>query len=207
MGPEESSCSGRCRSAPRPTTPDEYEFFIRLVHGGEFTPLLWERSVGDPINIKGAKGDSCSRTTGGAACFVATGTGLAPFMSMIDTLPRPRPEREIWCCSRGELRARPGVARGALELAAGAASGGFPLSTRRPSPVPAKRRLARAHRPRRGDLEGQLDEQRLHAAEHDRSTCAATRRWSARSRRSRRERGFPPEQVRKELYWPKGREH
>ncbi|MEP6681080.1 MAG: FAD-binding oxidoreductase, partial [Chloroflexota bacterium] len=35
---------------------DEYEFFIRLVEGGAFTPLLWERSVGDPINIKGPKG-------------------------------------------------------------------------------------------------------------------------------------------------------
>src|SRR6266545_3761474 len=34
----------------------EYEFFIRLVEGGAFTTLLWERKVGDPINIKGPKG-------------------------------------------------------------------------------------------------------------------------------------------------------
>ena len=31
----------------------EYEFFIRRVHEGAFTPLLWERKVGDAIKIKG----------------------------------------------------------------------------------------------------------------------------------------------------------
>ena len=34
----------------------EYEFFIRLVDGGGFTPLLWDIGIGDPINIKGPKG-------------------------------------------------------------------------------------------------------------------------------------------------------
>ena len=42
---------------------DEYEFFIRLVHKGEFTPLLWELKLGDPINIKGPRADSSCRKT------------------------------------------------------------------------------------------------------------------------------------------------
>src|SRR5918994_680442 len=64
----------------------EYEFFIRLVEGGGFTPLLWERSVGDRINIKGPKGKFLLQDDGRTALFVASGTGLAPFISMIETL-------------------------------------------------------------------------------------------------------------------------
>ena len=64
----------------------EYEFFIRLVDQGGFTPLLWERKVGDPINIKGPKGKFLLQDDGRRALFVASGTGLAPFLSMIDTL-------------------------------------------------------------------------------------------------------------------------
>ena len=56
---------------------EEYEFFIRLVHGGEFTPLLWERKVGDEINIKGAKGRFSRRTVGPASSSRA-GRGSRP---------------------------------------------------------------------------------------------------------------------------------
>ena len=57
----------------------EYEFFIRLVDSGGFTPLLWERSIGDAINIKGPKGKFLLQDDGRRAVFVASGTGLAPF--------------------------------------------------------------------------------------------------------------------------------
>ena len=47
----------RPMSISSPSTDlSEYEFFIRLVEGGGFTPLLWELTLGDPINIKGPKG-------------------------------------------------------------------------------------------------------------------------------------------------------
>ena len=74
----------------------EYEFFIRLVHGGAFTPLLWERSIGDAINIRGPKGKFLLQDDGRRCLFVATGTGLAPFMSMIATLRGRGQQRDIW---------------------------------------------------------------------------------------------------------------
>src|SRR5687768_13198538 len=73
----------------------EYEFFIRHVEGGGFTPLLWERSVGDPINIKGPKGKFLLQDDGRRALFIASGTGLAPFISMIETLRDRGQQRDI----------------------------------------------------------------------------------------------------------------
>src|SRR5688572_8032990 len=73
----------------------EYEFFIRRVEGGGFTPLLWERSVGDAINIKGPKGKFLLQEDGRRALFVASGTGLAPFISMIETLRGRSRTRDI----------------------------------------------------------------------------------------------------------------
>ena len=48
----------------------EYEFFIRLVEGGAFTTLLWDRRVGDAINIKGPKGRFLLQDDGREALFV-----------------------------------------------------------------------------------------------------------------------------------------
>src|SRR3989337_1062023 len=73
----------------------EYEFFIRLVDSGGFTPLLWEIGVGDPINIKGPKGKFLLQPDGRRSLFVASGTGLAPFISMIETLRGRNEARDI----------------------------------------------------------------------------------------------------------------
>ena len=78
-----------------PDDTSEYEFFIRLVQGGAFTPLLWQRKVGDPINIKGAKGKFLLQDDGRTCVFVATGTGLAPFMSMLDTMQLRNQPRDV----------------------------------------------------------------------------------------------------------------
>ena len=47
---------------------DEYEFFIRLVEGGEFTPLLWERRWATRSTSRAPRANSCSRTTGEPGC-------------------------------------------------------------------------------------------------------------------------------------------
>lgn len=183
---------------------DEYEFFIRLVHGGEFTPLLWERTVGDAINIKGAKGRFVLQDDGRTGLLVASGTGLAPFMSMIDTL-RDRGETRDLVLLHGVSHDYDLAWRERLEQLE--ASGAFPLryagTVSRPQNCPDWHGLT-------GRVEavvpGRLDELELGPVNATIYLCGNPDMISAVEEMAAA-RGFPPEQVRKELYWPKGREH
>ena len=68
---------------------DGYEFYVRLVEGGMFTPLLWRLQPGARMSMKGPKGkfvllpDDDRRHV-----FISAGTGIAPFISMMETLKR-----------------------------------------------------------------------------------------------------------------------
>jgi ferredoxin/flavodoxin---NADP+ reductase len=72
-----------------------YELYVRIVPEGIFTPLLWVLPEGHPMHIRGPKGrfllePDDQRTH----VFVCSGTGIAPFISMMRTLrmdgtPRP----------------------------------------------------------------------------------------------------------------------
>jgi NAD(P)H-flavin reductase len=182
---------------------DEYEFFIRLVEGGAFTTLLWKRSVGDPINIKGPKGKFLLQDDGRRCLFVASGTGLAPFMSMIDTLRDRGQTRQIHLLHGAsyehDLAWR--------EELSGLEAGDFPL-----------RYVATISRPQQSPgwtgctgrveaiIEPQLDAQRLEPANTTIYLCGNPEMITAVDEIATR-RGFAPEQIRKELYWPKGREH
>ena len=182
----------------------EYEFFIRLVDGGGFTPLLWKIGVGDPINIKGAKGKFLLQPDGRRCLFIASGTGLAPFMSMLDTL-RDRGETRDIALLHGVSYDHDLAWREELsELANGS---GFPL-----------RYVATISRPQSSPTwdgwtgrveaitEAQLDEQGLTPENTTIYLCGNPDMVSAVEEIALA-RGFEPEQVRKELYWPKGREH
>ena len=182
---------------------DEYEFFIRLVEGGAFTTLLWKRSVGDPINIKGPKGKFLLQDDGRRCLFVASGTGLAPFMSMIDTLRDRGQTREIHLLHGAsyehDLAWR--------EELSGLEAGDFPL-----------RYVATISRPQQSPgwtgctgrveaiIEPQLDAQGLEPANTTIYLCGNPEMITAVDEIATG-RGFAPEQIRKELYWPKGREH
>ena len=183
----------------------EYEFFIRLVDAGGFTPLLWDRrTVGEPINIKGAKGKFLLQDDGRRCLFVASGTGLAPFISMIETLRGRGQTREIFLLHgvsyEYDLAWR-------QQLTALARDEDFPLEY-----------VATLSRP--GDSPGwsgptgrvetitaaQMDAYGLNPDNTTLYLCGNPDMVSAIEEIAT-ERGFPPEQVRKELYWPKGREH
>jgi ferredoxin--NADP+ reductase len=75
----------------------DLEFLVRLVEGGRFSPLLWRLEPGDRVRIGRPKGiftliDGDPRTH----LFVATGTGIAPFVSMLHALRmRSLPARSI----------------------------------------------------------------------------------------------------------------
>ncbi len=181
----------------------EYEFFIRLVEGGAFTTLLWERTLGDPINIKGPKGRFLLQDDGRAALFVASGTGLAPFMSMLDTLQAHGKTRDV-VLLHGVSYDHDLAWREELEELA---TRDFPLryagTVSRPQSCPDWSGLTgRAE----AVLAGQLDAHGLTAENTTLYLCGNPDMVSAIEEIAT-ERGFPPEQVRKELYWPKGRTH
>jgi benzoate/toluate 1,2-dioxygenase reductase component len=185
------------------TDLSEYEFFIRLVEGGAFTTLLWERGIGDAINIKGPKGKFLLQDDGKTCFFVATGTGMAPFMSMLDTLQANGQTRDI-VILHGVSYDHDLAWREELE---GLAQGGFPLryagTVSRPQHCPDWSGLTgRAE----AVLTGQLDAHGLTAENTTLYLCGNPDMVSA-IEEIVTERSFPPEQIRKELYWPKGREH
>jgi NAD(P)H-flavin reductase len=182
----------------------EYEFFIRLVDGGDFTPLLWQRALGDPINIKGAKGRFLLQEDGRTCLFVASGTGLAPFMSMLDTL-RARGETRDTVLLHGVSYEHDLAWREELE---GLANGGaFPLryvpTISRPQANPGWDGLI-------GRVEavvaGRLDTLGLTPDNATIYLCGNPDMIESVAELAE-SRGFPPDQVRKELYWPKGRTH
>ncbi len=182
----------------------EYEFFIRLVDSGGFTPLLWQRKLGDPINIKGPKGRFLLQDDGRRALFVASGTGLAPFISMIETLRARGQTRDI-VLLHGVSHDHDLAWREQLtELVNG---GGFPLryvgTISRPQGSPGWAGLT-------GRVEAivadQLDEHGLTAENTTIYVCGNPDMITAVDEIAAL-RGFAPEQVRKELYWPKGRSH
>jgi len=73
------------------------EFLVRRVPGGALTPSLWELSAGDRVRIGRPKG-LFALTPGDdrVHLFVATGTGIAPFVSMVPSLlRRPSPPRIV----------------------------------------------------------------------------------------------------------------
>jgi len=183
---------------------DEYEFFIRLVEGGEFTPLLWERRIGDPINIKGAKGRFVLQEDGRTGVLVASGTGLAPFMSMIETL-RDRGQTRDLVLLHGVSHDFDLAWRSHLEELAG--SGSFPVryagTVSRPQNCPNWTGLTGRVE---AIVEGQLEQHGLTPENATIYLCGNPDMIEAVEAMAAG-RGFPPEQVRKELYWPKGREH
>ncbi|HEY3128240.1 MAG TPA: FAD-binding oxidoreductase [Acidobacteriota bacterium] len=65
------------------------EFYINVVEEGEFTPHLFRLKVGDHAWYMGPKGKfTLGRTNKKNLIMVSTGTGLAPFVSMIRKLQR-----------------------------------------------------------------------------------------------------------------------
>jgi ferredoxin--NADP+ reductase len=84
-------------TATRAGVHAELEFLIRRVPGGTLTPLLWDLAVGDRLRIGRPKG-LFTRIADDSRVhlFIATGTGLAPFVAMIETMLRePAPPRAV----------------------------------------------------------------------------------------------------------------
>lgn len=182
----------------------EYEFFIRRVEGGALTPLLWERTVGQPINIKGPKGKFLLQDDGRRCLFVSSGTGLAPFISMIETLRARGQQRDIVVLHGVSYDYDLAWREQLTELEA---SGTFPLryvgTVSRPQACPewtgCTGRVEAV-------VESQLDAHGLTPENTTMYLCGNPDMITAVEAIAER-RGFPDDRVRKELYWPKGRSH
>ncbi len=71
-------------SAPALAGPDGYEFYVRLVPIIRFTTLLWRLQPGTRMRMIGPKGKFMLEPNDDRLhLYVSTGTGLAPFVSMI----------------------------------------------------------------------------------------------------------------------------
>ena len=71
-------------SAPVESADGGYEFYVRLVPILRFTTLLWRLPMDHPMRIIGPKGKFLLEPHDNRThLFVSTGTGIAPFISMI----------------------------------------------------------------------------------------------------------------------------
>lgn len=186
------------------------EFLVRLVPDGVFTPRLWGLQIGDRLRIGRPKG--LFKLTPGDTrrhLFVATGTGLAPFVSMVDALLADQPAGPI----DGEPpRPRPIVVHGVSHVAELAFRDRFErLVTRRPevSYVPIVSRPTHPANAGWAGLSGRLETQldvvcdthRVDPTDTVAYLCGNPEMIAAAQRILGR-RGFVPEAMVCEQYWP-----
>jgi len=85
-------------SPPRVAGSTGYEVYLRLVQGGTFTPVLWDLPVGHRMRMIGPKGKFLLEPDDERIhLFVSSGTGNAPFVSMMrDMLAAGAPRRVVF---------------------------------------------------------------------------------------------------------------
>lgn len=72
------------------------ELCVKLVEGGRFTPLLFERKVGDEFGIMGPLGlFTLEKADKEKLVFIAAGTGITPFRSMVLDLLENKTDKQI----------------------------------------------------------------------------------------------------------------
>jgi ferredoxin--NADP+ reductase len=183
-----------------------YEFYVRLVQGGQFTTLLWDMPIGQRMRMIGPKG-KFMLTPGDdrTHIFISSGTGNAPFVSMMKQgLADGATPRAVFLNGvsyQHEI--------GYRDLLAGwERSGEYPVTyvptvsrPQDPSNASWGGRTGRVEM----ILEPVLDELGLSAANSVAYICGNPDMIMT-AEETLLAKGFPPEQVHKELYWPKGKE-
>jgi ferredoxin--NADP+ reductase len=193
-------------SPPARAADDGYEFYVRQVHGGTFTPILWQLPVGHGMRMIGPKGKFMLRPDDERThVFISSGTGNAPFISMMRQLMvdgRPRPAVMLNGVSYAHELGYRKLLEGWQE------SGEYPVTF-----VPTVSRpddpLNAEWTGRRGRVESilgpVLDELGLSPANSIAYICGNPDMIIS-AEATLLDRGYPEDQVHKELYWPKGKE-
>ena len=193
-------------SSPRVAGRDGYEMYIRLVEEGLFTPLLWQLPVGHRMRMIGPKGKfTLEPDDARTHLFISSGTGNAPFVSMMRwLLEGGTPRRAVFL---NGVSYQEDV--GYRELLEGwQRSGEYPVTF-----IPT---VSRPQHPdnagwtgRTGRVESIVapvcDELDLTPDNTIAYICGNPDMILA-AEQTLLDRGFPEPQVKKELYWPKGKE-
>lgn len=81
--------AGITRAYSIASAPCENSFALcaNLVEGGRFSPFLFAMRAGDEVDFKGPLGGFTLKSSPADSIFVATGTGIAPFRSMLQSGP------------------------------------------------------------------------------------------------------------------------
>jgi ferredoxin-NADP reductase len=193
-------------SPPVSAGTDGYEFYVRLVEGGTFTPLLWRMPIGQRMRMIGPKGKFTLQPDDGRThIFISSGTGNAPFVSMMKQLladGAPRPAVFLNGVSYAhEIGYRALLERWEL-------SGEYPVKY-----IPT---VSRATDPANASWTGRtgrvetilgpvLDELHLDPSNSVAYICGNPD-MIATAEETLLGRGYPEDLVHKELYWPKGKE-
>ena len=193
-------------SPPSVAGDEGYEFYVRQVQGGTFTPILWQLPVGHGMRMIGPKGKFMLQPDDDRThIFISSGTGNAPFISMMRQLladGRPRPAIML----NGVSHAHELGYRDLLE--GWQASGEYPVTfiptVSRPSDPVNASWMGRTGRVE-AILGPVLDELGLSPANSIAYICGNPD-MIVSAEATLLERGYPEEQVHKELYWPKGKE-
>ena len=193
-------------SPPAVAGSEGYEFYVRRVQGGSFTPVLFDLPVGHRMRMIGPKGKfTLLPDDDRTHIFISSGTGNAPFVAMMKQLlidGSPRPAVFLNGVSfASEL--------GYRELVEGwEATGEYPVRY-----VPT---VSRPGDPANAGWNGRtgrvesilapvLDELGLTAGNSIAYICGNPDMILS-AEETLLGRGYPAEQVHKELYWPKGKE-
>jgi CDP-4-dehydro-6-deoxyglucose reductase len=81
----------RAYSIASPPCANRFALCLNEVQGGRFSPHLFDLKPGDEVDCQGPYGSFIFRRPLGDSILVATGTGIAPFRSMLmDRLPAER---------------------------------------------------------------------------------------------------------------------
>lgn len=193
-------------SAPASAGDTGYEFYLRLVQGGTFTPLLWQLPVGHRMRMIGPKGKFTLQPDDDRVhLFISSGTGNAPFVAMIrDLIAAGTPRRAIFLNGVSHVR---DIGYGDI-LEGWQDSGSYPVTfvptisrVNDPSNAGWNGRTGRVESivaPVFGDLGLSASDTVAYLCGNPDMILSAEQTLLGL--------GLPEEAVHKELYWPKGKE-
>jgi ferredoxin--NADP+ reductase len=193
-------------SPPAVAGTDGYEFYVRRVQGGAFTPVLFDLPVGHRMRMIGPKGKfTLLPDDDRTHLFISSGTGNAPFIAMMKQLIHDgAPRRAVML--NGVSYAHELGYRSLLE--GWQRSGDYPVTfvptVSRPNDPANAGWMGRTGRVEM-ILDPVLDELGLSPANSIAYICGNPDMIVA-AEETLLGRGYPEDQVHKELYWPKGKE-